>query len=175
VRSNGAVAGSATVNAASGIVNLSGTPDIVGCTVLAKTLDTLPGFAVRVESPTTFTVAGGGAFVGDELRLLAPEPVFFESLENFVMGAKELPSFTITGETTTTVPQPSLSFTRSANGLTLSWPNPNRNYILELAMNLDDGFSTQLPDFSHTNNFSRLTVNTEGVGQQFFRLRRIVD
>jgi hypothetical protein len=172
VLSNGVLVGTATVWSASAIVDLSGTPRITGCTVLAKTMDTLPGFSVRVDRPTTFGVAWGGFLVGDEVRFLAPEPIFFESLENCVMVALDLPSFTITNESTTMEPGPVLSITRSINGLTLSWPDPNHNHWIEATVDLADGFGAGTFDQNYTNNHCQVTLNPTEAGPQFFRLRR---
>jgi len=165
--------GSATVWSADAVVDLSGNPRITGCTVLAKTMDTLPGFSVRVDRPTTFDVAWGGSFVGDEVRFLAPEPIFFESLESCVMVALELPSFTITNESTTVAPGPVLSLTRSAHGLTLSWPDPNHNHFIESTVDLADGFGGGAFDPTYTNNHCQVMLNPTEAGPQFFRLRRL--
>jgi len=173
VRSNGVKVGSATVWSADAAVDLSGTPRLTGCTVLAKTMDTLPGFSVRVDRPTTFDVAWGGSFVGDEVRFLAPEPIFFESLESCVMVALELPSFTITNESTTVAPGPVLSLRRSAQGLTLSWPDPNHNHFIESTIDLADGFGGSAFELAFTNNHCQVMLNPTEVGPQFFRLRRL--
>jgi hypothetical protein len=172
VRSNGVSVGAVTVSSNAAVVNLSGNPRVTGCSLLGKTMDTLPGIAVRVDRPTTFTAPGGETFVGDEVRVLAPEFVLFDSLESFVITAEDLPSFTITGESAFNAPAPALSITRSTNGLTLSWPDANRVYSLEATAALSESLTPvqNVPEFA--NNYTRVTIAAEANGLQFFRLRR---
>jgi len=172
VRSNGVVTGSVIVPHSDAVVGLSGSPRITGWTLLARTMQTPPGFSVRVDHLTTFMASGGATFVGDEVRMLIAEPVFLESLASVVMVASELPSFTITGENTTTAPAPELTIARSTNGVTLSWPDPNRIYVLEAATAFSEGFIALEGEPDFADNHCRLTVNVEGNDGRFFRLRR---
>ena len=171
VLSSGVLVGSVTLNSAA-TINLSGNPRITGCALFAKTLETLPGFAVRVDRPTTFTASSGETLVGDEVRMLASEPVFFDSLESFVMVASELPSFTITGERTSMAPTPELTIARSTNGVALSWPDPNRSYFVEAATALTDGFAALPDEPAFAANHCRLTMGGQTNSHRFFRLRR---
>ena len=174
VRSNGVVVGSVNVSSSAAFVDLSGNPRITGCSLPAKTMETLPGFAVRVDRLTTFTASSGQTLAGDEVRWQVPEPVFFESLETLVVTGNGVPSFTITGESETVAPPPALNIACSTNSLTLSWSDPNRSYSLEAAAALSDEF-VALPDApAYANNRGQLTLSTEGNGSRFFRLRRHV-
>lgn len=171
VRSNGVVAGSATVATNIVTVNLSGNPGITGCAVLAKTMETLPGIVVRVDPPTTFTLPGGESFVGDEVRMLGSEPVYFGSVGSVVFLANEIPSFAITGERVSVgPPPPQLNISRASEGVTLWWPDLNRAYWLESAATLSDGFLSVSNEPAFANGECRVTLTTEG--NKFFRLRR---
>jgi hypothetical protein len=172
VRSGGVPVGSVTVLSNAAIVTLSGNPRISGCAVLAKTLETPPGITVRVDRPTTFTASSGETLVGDEVRMLAPDPVFFDSIESFVMVASDIPSFTIISESVSAAATPELTIARSTNGVALSWPDPNRSYYVEAAAAVAGGF-VALPDEPvFTTNHCRLLVSSPGTDRRFFRLRR---
>jgi hypothetical protein len=173
VRSNGVVVGSTTVSSAAAIVDLSGAPGITGFSLLAKTMDTLPGFVVRVDESTTFNVSNGQGFVGDEVRLLAEEPAVFESIDSFVMKTVRIPSVTITNESTLALaPPPELTIARSTNGVILSWRDPNLIYFLEGATDLAYGFVPLDVYPTVEDNVCRVTVTIEGTDYQFFRLQR---
>jgi hypothetical protein len=174
VRSEGAPVGSITVSNDAAVVSLSGNPRITGCALLARTMSTQPGIAVRVDRPTTFTASNGETFVGDEVRMLASETVFFDSIDSFVMVASELPSFTITAETASVEPPPELAIAHLANGVVLSWPDPNRSYYVEAAAALADGFVALPIEPAFANNRCRLAVSNRSGDYQFFRLRRHV-
>jgi hypothetical protein len=109
---------------------------------------------------------------GDEVRLLLPEPVYFDSFESFVMFAGELPSFTITSESQTFEVPPELNITRSTNGIILSWPNPNLLYFLEVSFELGDGFGGIQVEQAFADNHSYVTLGSQD-DHRFFRLRRI--
>jgi hypothetical protein len=170
VRSNGVLVGTASMPS-SERVNLSGTPRLTGCAIFGKTLEMRPGFAVRVDRPTAFT-AGGQTFEGDEVRLLAPEPVVFETLESFVIFTKDLASLTISGERSVFPSVPALNVSVSTNHATLSWPDPNRLYIVEASTTFTNAFEIvpQLPVVSQ--NTGTLTLDLSESGQRFFRLQR---
>lgn len=172
VRSEGAPVGSITVSNDAAVVSLSGNPRVTGCALLARSMSTQPGIAVRVDRPTTFTASNGETFVGDEVRMLASETVFFDSIDSFVMVASELPSFTITAETASVEPPPELAIAHLANGVVLSWPDPNRSYYVEAAAALADGFVALPIEPAFANNRCRLAVSNRSSDYQFFRLRR---
>ncbi|HKQ38896.1 MAG TPA: hypothetical protein VJ063_12530, partial [Verrucomicrobiae bacterium] len=137
IRSQGAVVGSVLVSSNTAAVNLSGDPRLAGCAVMAKTAENLPGMAVRLDRPTTFTVPGGETFEGDELILFATEPAFYEALVTCAVMANGIESFTITGERITPAgPPPTLSIARSGDGIRLSWTDINRVYWVEVTANL---------------------------------------
>jgi hypothetical protein len=172
VRSSGTAVGSVTVSNDAAVVNLSGNPLITGCALLSKTLVNQPGIAVRVDRPTTFTASNGESFVGDEVRMLHAGSVFFDSIESFVMVASEIPSFTIIGESASVAPPPQLAIARRANGVVLSWPDPNRSYYVEAATALADGFVALTDEIVFKDNHCRLMVSSESNSYQFFQLRR---
>jgi len=172
VRSNGVPVGSVTVLSSAATVRLSANPRITGCAILGKTTETLPGFAVRVDRMTTFTNADGKTFEGDEVRMLALEPVVFESLESYVMVASEVPSFTITGEVALFAEPPTLGLARGTNGVTLSWLDPNGLYFVEGSATLPEGFEALPSEPVLTGNCAGLRVLTSGNDRQYFRLRR---
>jgi hypothetical protein len=172
VRSGGVPVGSVTVSSNAAVVSLSGNPRIIGCGLLGRTMATPPGIAVRVDRSITFTAPNGETFVGDEVRMLASESVFFDSIESFVMVASEIPSFTIIGESASVEPPPELAIARLANGVALSWPDPNRSYYVEAAAALADGFVALPIEPAFANNRCRLAVSNRSSDYQFFRLRR---
>ena len=65
-------------------------------------------------------------------------------LTGFAITAQGVPSFTITGETSTTV-VPALSITRSNNLVQLRWPDPSLAYAVQMRTNLSDCAWNTLP------------------------------
>jgi hypothetical protein len=110
--------------------------------------------------------------VGDEVRMLVLEPVFFDSIESFVLVASGIPSFTITGESASVIPAPELAIARSTSGVALSWPDPNRSYYVEAAAAPADGFVALGDEPAFASNHCSLTLNNRTNSHQFFRLRR---
>jgi hypothetical protein len=157
-------------------VSLSGTPRISGVAIFARTAETEPGFGVRVDRLTTFSVPGGQHVEGDEVRLLASEPLVFESLESLVIMSINVPSFTITNEQPSFASPPVLSISRGTNGVTLTWPDPNGLYMVEATSKLLDGFELVdgTPEFDGYHGRLTVTVNP-AMASQFFRLRKRED
>jgi len=170
IRSNGVVVGSVSMPS-SEFVSLSGTPRIVGCAISGKTLQTQPGFGVRVDRLTAFTVAGQ-TLEGDEVRLLAPDPVVFETLESFVMVSQEVSSFTIAGERAAYPTLPELRVLPSTNQVTLLWPDPNRLFVVEATSTLTNAFEVLTNPPVMVGDMGSVTVDSSESGQRFFRLQR---
>jgi len=173
VRSNGVVVGSATVSSNVTTVNLSDGARIAGYGIITKTMERPASVAVRVDRATTFTVPDGQGFVGDEVRIIGGESAFLESIASFVLLVNEVPSFTITDErvSSTSSPVPELNIARSTNAVTLSWPDPNRIYHVEVSTTFSDGFSAIPDEPAFANNRCQVTLPTEGECR-FFRLQR---
>lgn len=171
VRSAGVLVGSVSVSN-NAFVTLSGHPLITGFALFAKTMTTMAGIAVRVDRPTTFTTSSGETLVGDEVRMLRPDSVFFGSIESFVMVASDLPSFTIIGENAILTPAPELAIERSADGVALSWPDPGRSYIVEASTALANDFVALPDEAAFADNHCRLIVSNQTNSYGFFRLRR---
>jgi hypothetical protein len=170
VRSGGAVVGSATISSNVAVVSLSGDPRVAGYGLTAKTMEALPGIAVRLDRATIFTGPGGESFEGDELTILASEPILYEGVVSFAILANDIPSFTITGERATAPPPPPiLNLARSSTDVTLWWMDPNRAYSLEAAAKLSDAFLTVSNEIAFANNRCELSVSPSGT--RFFRLR----
>jgi len=177
IRSNGVPVASILITNGDSTVSLSGTPRLSGVSIFARTPEMQPGFGVRVDRPTTFTLAGGQhSFHGDEVRLLAGEPVIFESLESLVLVALNVPSFTITNEQPSFASPPVLSASRGTNGVTLTWPDPNQLYLVEATSRLLDGFELVdgMPEFDGTHGSLTVAVHP-APASQFFRLRKRED
>jgi hypothetical protein len=174
IRSNGIVVGHLLMPNSEASVSLSGTPRISGVAIYATTPETEMGFGVRVDRLTTFSVSGGQHLEGDEVRLLASEPIVFESLESMVIVSINVPAFTITNEQSSFASPPVLSVSRGTNGVTLSWPDPNALYMVEATATLPGGFELvdRVPEFDGTHG--KLTVNPS-LASQFFRLRKRED
>jgi hypothetical protein len=174
ILSNGSVVGTSRPFSGAAIVDLPAGTRITGCALLAKTMATLPGFAVRVDGLTTFTNSDGTTCEGDEVRMLAEEPVVFESIESFVMLSQGLSSFFINGERASYAPAPEMRITRSSGDVMIAWPDANRVYFLEAAASLEEAFSPADGVLEYAGNQCRVTMAVEGNDCQFFRLRRFL-
>jgi hypothetical protein len=152
---------------------------IVGAGLLARSLNSLSGFIVRLEGATTFTTSTGQQFEGDEVRLLASDPVNFVNLDTCTLSACGLSSFTLTGESSEPFVLPMLGITRSGTNVLLSWPDPNEVFELECASLIDDPdreivalfFQTQTNGVTFLNGFRSQQLPIETFEQHIFRLR----
>ena len=79
-------------------VGLAGAPRVVGFGATADTGNRRPGFSVRFESATTFTLPDGTQVNGDELRFRATGPVAVNRLQAFSLLGSNLPAIDILGE-----------------------------------------------------------------------------
>ncbi len=165
-------------------VTITGRPRVRGVGALANSIDSPPGFALRLDQPVIFTVTNDAApltFIGDEVRLLAVDPGYFfdgqtgyfETLSTVLLVAGNLPAFTITGETQESPALPALNIARTAGNLTLSWPDANRAFALEAAPVLQGGaFETVTAPVTHAGNHAFVTISANTGPVKFFRLRR---
>ena len=173
VRSAGTVVGSATTSNSPVVLTLSGNPRLAGCGFMAKTTESLPGISMRFDVATTFTLRGGEAFEGDEIRILGSESVLYEAVKTCAVLVNELPSFTITNERVTTLAAPpALNVAPSSGGITLWWTDPNHVYWPEATASLTEPFETVTDPV--VRNGDRAELALPATGSRFFRLRHTV-
>jgi hypothetical protein len=173
---NGSFVGMTNVLSGDAVVDLSGSPMVIGCSLLTKTLESQPGIGIRLDRLTTFRTLQGVAFEGDELRILADDPVQFETLEALEITALHVPSMVITRETAQPFAPPRLlSFARLENTLQLWWPDPNQIFYLETSMfAFDRGYSIEerTDQAAFSNNYYSATFPFRTNLQEYFRLRQ---
>jgi hypothetical protein len=155
---------------------------VIGSGLLARTLNSLPGFTVRLDATTTFSTPNGNRLIGDEVHLLASDPAHFESLDTFVITTVGLPSFTIVEESSAPFTPPLVRVVRSGTNVVFSWPDPNEIFLLEgvlvLSSPADAGwppeggiFETVTNTPSFANDFRSLKLPVDFTAHRFFRLR----
>jgi len=149
VLTNGA-ASYATNIPASDVIGVDTSAMIRAITAQAKSVQNLPGYHVRFAQSTAITIASNGPpIMGDELRLLAGYPSRMEHLNTLHLGGRDIGPIVITNEVAVAPPEEPvrLGIVRQAGNVVLTWPDPNRLFVLASANYLGpDGPYYLVPD-----------------------------
>jgi hypothetical protein len=174
VFSNGAPVGPRNLEMP-GPIQLTGNGRLIAVGGNADMLSAFPGFMFAFDAPMAVQTTQGN-FVGDRVDLSATNWIRLADLIGLAIVAQAIPSFTITGESSTSF-APQLSIQHSNNNVLLSWPDPARAYFLQTRNSFTDSYWGNLETgIGQENGTTTATYSlSESNGpSQYFRLIRFV-
>lgn len=155
-------------------VDVAGAPRVLACGARANSMSSPPGYFFRFDSPTTFTATNGISLAGDEIHVQAVEVgengtngVRISSYQTCMLAAGNLPILTITSEAEQGIELPELTIQTFEDYVVVSWPDPNRVFLLEAAPVVEGPFFTVPDPITWSGNTASVRVSTEASSQVF--------
>jgi hypothetical protein len=140
---------------------ITGGPRLSAIGAKADTLSSPAGMSIDFDAPAAFELSQG-TIVGNRVTLSAPAASGVVNVAGLAMLARVLPSFTITNESSTSIPA-RLSITRSNEFVILRWADPAAVYSLqELSFASDYRYTFAPEQITRTNGMASFIYRVTG-------------
>ena len=152
-------------------INLAGAPRLVAVEVVSDQPDDGPaGFAMRFDTNTIFTISNT-QFAGNRILVRSARAFGFADVTAVTLTAREVPSFTIVGESSVST-LPALEIVRSGANVILKWRDPAQAFRVEAKASAEEFFQNIPVSLVYSNGVTTAVVDSSS-DKQFFRLHRI--
>ena len=152
---------------------IHGMPRLTGLRATAEAGTERYSLDIFFDTNAVVTLWTGNSAAGNQIRLIPDFESEMTEVTGFSLEARSIPSFTIIGESSFTPPR--LTITWHGTNALIRWPNPQRDWVLQMRITHDEQWRDVIDPITHANGYSSVTwFMASDTATCFFRLRHDV-